>query len=187
MTHTFAKQAFLDELRRHNAANLELVQTTFAPLDQSARSAQPEPDEWCVDQCLQHLVLSFDMHLTHILPVLEREEGIDSTETFTRSWLARRSFYRKQFDPKTKTKTRPQVTPSDHFYPEVFKQFGAQKARLFTMLDQAGSADLQQRCWFLGIAPINLGDFLEMFVLHDTLHIDQAQRALAAYQQRSAP
>jgi hypothetical protein len=186
MTHSFAKHAFLDELCRHNAANLELVQATFAPLNRPARSAQPEPGEWCVDQCFQHLVLAFELHLTHVMPVLERDEGIDSVETFTRSWLARRNFYRKQYDPNTKTKTRRQVMPSDHFYPDVYSQFAAQKERISAMLDQARRAGLQQRCWFLGFAPINLGDYLEMFVLHDALHINQAQRALAAYRQHSA-
>jgi len=186
MTHTFSKQAFLDEVRRHNTANLELVQATFVPLDQPARSTQPEPGEWCVDQCFQHLVLAFDMHLNHVMPALERDEGMDSAETFTRSWLARQNIYRKQYDPSMKIKTRPKVTPSDHFYPDVFAQFAAQKERLFGMLDQAQPADLQQRCWFLGFVPINLGDYLEMFVLHDALHIDQAQRALAAYRQHSA-
>lgn len=186
MTHSFAKQAFLDDLYRQNAAHLERVRATFAPLDRPARSSQPEPGEWCVDQCFQHLVLAFDLHLQHVVPRLEQDQGLDSAETFTRSWLARRSFYQKQYDPSSKTKTQSKVTPTDLFYPDVFEQFAAQKERLFTMLDQARRADLQQRCWFLGFVPINLGDYLEMFVLHDALHMHQAQRALAAYQQHTA-
>ena len=111
MQHSFPKQAFLDDLLARNAANLELVQTTFAPLDRDARSAQPEPGEWCVDQCLQHLVLSFEMHLRHIMPVLDRDGGKDTAETFTRSWMAKRNYWQKQFDPRTKTKTLAKVTP----------------------------------------------------------------------------
>jgi hypothetical protein len=183
MQHSFPKQAFLDDLLARNKANLELVQETFAPLDRAARSAQPEPGEWCVDQCLQHLALSFEMHLTHILPVLERDRSRDAAETFTRSWLARRNFYQKAFNPRTKTKTMDAVNPSDHYYPDVYTQYAAQKKRAATLLERASQNNLQKSCWFLRMVPINLGDYLELLVRHDELHIDQAQRALAAYRQ----
>lgn len=186
MEHTFPKQAFLDDLRARNTANLELVQATFAPLDRAARSAQPEPGEWCVDQCVQHLVLAYDLHMKIMLPVLERDRGTDASPTFTRSWMAQKGFYRNQFEPASKAKTLGRTTPSDHYYPDVYTQFAAQKARIDGLFEQAQQADLQRRCWFLRFVPINLGDYLEMFVLHDDLHIDQAQRALAAYQEHAA-
>ena len=181
MQHTFPKQAFLDDLLARNAANLDLVQATFAPLDRAARSAQPEPGEWCVDQCVRHLVLSCEMQLTYLEPVLKRDAGLASAETFTRSWMAKRNFWLKQFDPAEKTKTMARVTPSDDYYPNVYGQFAAQKERIAALLRRARHADLQQRCWYLRMAPINVGDYLELTVRHDELHIDQAQRALAAY------
>jgi hypothetical protein len=185
-THSFPKQSFLDDLLARNAANLELVQTTFAPLDRDARTAQPEPGEWCVDQCLQHLVLTFDLFLAGAMPLLERDAGVDSADTFTRSWLARRSFYRQASDPTSKRKSIAKNTPSDHYYPDVYAQFAAQKARFETIVERTRRADLQRRGWFLRIVPINLGDFLEAMVDHDDLHIDQARRALAAYRQSAA-
>ena len=183
MKHSFPKQAFLEDLRVRNMANLELVQETLVPLDRAARTAQPELGEWCVDQCLQHLVLGFEMHLAHLLPVLERDRGVDTAATFTRSWMARRNLYQKQFDPRTKIQTLPRVTPTHHYYPDVYGQFAAQKARFEKILGQARQFNLQRRGWFLWVVPINVGDFLEMFVQHDELHIDQALRALAAYRQ----
>ena len=159
------------------------MQDTFAPLERAARRAQPEAGEWCVDQCLQHLVLSFEMHLTHILPVLERDKGVDSAESFPRSWLARRNFYQKEFDPRTKTKTLDKVNPRDDNYPEVYDQYTAQKERAAALLERARRANLQRGCWFASRAPINLGDYLEVLVRHDELHTNQTQRALAAYRQ----
>ena len=82
-----------------------------------------------------------------------------------------------------KVKTRPAIMPSEYYYPDVFDQFLAQKKRLSAMLEDAANADLQVRCWYYSIIPVNLGDYLEQFVMHDELHIDQAQRALAAYHQ----
>jgi len=183
MQHSFAKQAFIDDLLARNAANLDLVQRTFAPLDRAARSAAPERDEWCVDQCMQHLVLACRIQLAYLEDVIKRDPGLDSAETFKRSWLARRSFYRKQLDPSSKTKTEVRVIPTEHFYPNVYEEFTAQKERVTRLLEQARWADLQKRCWFMGKAPINAGDYLEVMVGHDELHIDQAQRALAAYRQ----
>jgi hypothetical protein len=183
MTHSFPKQPFLDDLLARNEANLERVQAAFAPLDRDARGAQPEAGEWCVDQCIQHLVLSYEMHLTRILPILARDRGGDSAPSFARSWMAQRNLYQKQFDPRTKVKTLPKVTPSDHYYPEAYSQFAAQKARFAAIVEQARPANLQHRGWFLWVVPVNLGDYLEMLVLHDELHIDQAQRALAVYRQ----
>ncbi|MFO7633361.1 MAG: DinB family protein [Caldilinea sp.] len=186
MQRVFPKQAFLDDLLARNAANLALVQTTFAPLDRAARSTQPDPNEWCVDQCVEHLVLAFDLHLAHMLPLLERDAGVDSAETFTRSWTARQNFYQKQFDPRNKAKTLPRVTPTDHFYPDVYTRFAAQKERFTTILERTRKADLQRRGWFLRFLPVNVGDYLEMFVRHDELHIDQVQRALATHRQFAA-
>ena len=186
MQHVIPKQAFLDDLLARNAANLALVQETFAPLDRDARSAQPQPGEWCVDQCIQHLVLAFDMHLPMMSPERAKNENNEPAETFTRSWMARRKIYMNQFSPLTKVRTLPKVTPSEHFYPDVYAQFAAQKQRFAEIVEKSHQVDLQQRRWFLRISPINLGDYLSVFVAHDELHIDQAQRALAAYRQFAA-
>lgn len=183
MSQTIRKQDFLDNLCKRNDKIRQLVQTEFVPLEQAARSSQPEPNEWCVDQCFQHLVLAFEMFLPQTVQALKRENGVDSAEVFEPSWLARRNFYRQLFNPSKKVKTRPQVTPSEYYYPDVFERFLAQKERFSAMLDDAFSADLQVRCWYFNIIPCNLGDYLEQFVMHDELHIDQAQRALTAYRQ----
>lgn len=183
MQHSFAKQAFLDDLLARNAANLKLVQTTFARLDRDARSAQPEPGEWSIDQCIQHLVVAYDFHMGKCSPVLERATGRGTGDRFERSWVARRNFYRRQFGPANKLNTMARTYPSDHFYPEAYRHFAERRAAFAAAVQQARSADLQARAWFLWVTPINLGDYLEMFVRHDELHIDQAQRALAAYRQ----
>lgn len=186
MIHTFSKQDFLDDLLGRNTANLARVEETFGPLERQARSAQPGPGEWCVDQCIQHLVLAYDFHMRKCREVLERVTGRGTQDTFERSRMGRSSLYRRQFDPDNKINTMPRTNPSEHFYPEAYQQFALQKADFAAAVELARSADLQARAWFLWIVPINLGDFLETMVRHDELHIDQAQRALAAYRQAAA-
>jgi hypothetical protein len=189
MAQTTDKLGFLDDLRRRNDTNRQLVQTEFVPLGQAARSTQPEPNEWCVDQCFQHLVLTLESFLPQVVEALKRTEGANSAPEFKRSWFARRKIYRQLYNPSNKVRTLPQMTPSEHYYPDIFQRFLAQKEHVSTLLEQAAQANLQTRCWFLKVVPINLGDYLEQFVMHDELHVDQAQRALAAYRQStlSAP
>jgi hypothetical protein len=167
----------------------QIVQTQFRALDQVARSSQPEPNEWCVDQCFEHLILAFEFYEPQAVEVLKRTEGTQEAELFKPSWLARRNFYRQMYNPNKKVKTGSAVTPSEQYYPDVFERFLAKKERMSSMLDKANRADLQTRCWYFKVIPVNLGDYLEQFVMHDELHIDQAQRALVAYRQnmRLAP
>lgn len=183
MTHSISKQAFLDDLLARNAANLEQVQTTLAPLEPAARGAQPAPGEWGVDQCIRHLVLAYDFHMGKCRPVLARAAGRGTGDHFERSWMARRNFYAWQFSPATKISTMRRTNPPEQLYPAAYEQFAAQKADFAAAVERARSADLQTRAWFLWVTPINLGDYLEMLLRHDELHIGQAQRALAAYRQ----
>ena len=152
-------------------------------IDRASRSTQPEPDEWCVDQCIQHMVVAYDFHMEKCTPVLQRATGHGARDRFERSWVSQRHAFRRLFDPDTKTNTLARTNPSDHFYPEAYQQFAERRAAFAAAVQQARSADLQARAWFLWITPINLGDYLELLVRHDELHIDQAQWALAAYRQ----
>jgi hypothetical protein len=185
MAITTTKQDFLNDLRARNDKNRQLVLADFMPLSQAARSSQPAPKEWCVDQCFQHLVLAFEMFLPQAVIKMEKGKGAESGGVFKPSWIASRNFYRQLYSPSMKVKTRPAVMPSEYYYPDVFDQFLAQKEHLSAMLDDAVNADLQTRCWYYSVIPVNLGDYLEQFVMHDELHIDQAQRALAAYRQNA--
>jgi hypothetical protein len=186
MTQTKIKSEFLNDLRARNQDIQEIVQTQFVPLDQVTRTTQPAPGEWCVDQCFEHLVITFDSFLPQVTKGLDRGISTAPTGRFKPSWFATLPPYRNLFNPKRKTKTLPQMTPSEHFYPDVFDRFLAQKDRLSNLLNKAAETDLQVRCWYLKFAPINLGDYLELYVLHDELHLDQAQRALAPYRQSLA-
>ena len=87
------KQVFLNNLRARNDKIRKLVQSDFMPLSQAARSAQPEPNEWCVDQCFQHLILAFEMFLPEAIKTLEKAKGAESDGVFKPSWLASRNFY----------------------------------------------------------------------------------------------
>ena len=186
MLKSMPKQAYLADLQSRNHCNREVVETMFVPLDQARRSWQPVPGEWSVDQCFQHLIIAFEWLSPHFIPVLNKPEPPNADGIFRPSWLAR-LFHEKQFDPQSKFKTLKANNPTAVYSPEVLTRWLAQQARLAAMIEQAAKADLQTMCRVTKWLPIryNLGDYLNFYVSHDELHIDQAKRVLTAYKQRS--
>jgi len=187
MLQPMPKQAYLADLQARNRRNREVVETTFLPLNQAQRSWQPEPGEWSVAQCFQHLILAFNLYVHNTTAALNKPELPDADGIFRPSWWARR-LNEWQFDPTNKISTLKRFNPTAVYSPDVLTRFLAQQDRLSAMIEQAAQADLQTMCWFFKGLPVrnNLGDYLNFFVSHDELHIDQAQRALAAYGQTVA-
>jgi len=182
MLQPMPKHQYLAELQARIRHNRQIVEATFVALDRVQRSWQPAPHEWSVDQCFQHLILAFERFVSNTTTALNIPDPTNSDGIFRQSWWARR-FIEKQFDPKTKASTMKSNNPKATYSPDVFPRWLAQQGRLSAMIEQASQADLQTMCWFIKGLPIryNLGDYLNFFVSHDELHIDQAQRALAAY------
>jgi hypothetical protein len=182
MLQPMPKQAYLADLQARNRRNREVVETTFLPLNQAQRSWQPAPGEWSVDQCFQHLILAFNLYVHNVIPALNKPEPPHADGIFRMSWWARRTL-EWQFNPETKISTLKRVNPKAAYSLDVLTRFMAQQDRLSAMIEQAAQADLQTKCRFFKGLPIryNLGDYLNFFVSHDELHIDQAQRALATY------
>ncbi len=181
------KQEFLTQLQARNLHNREMVEEIFLPLNEAQRSAQPAPGEWSADQCFQHLHLAFEYLSPKFISALDIPEPDDFDGIFRPSWFARH-FMERRFDPKEKGKTLKRNSPMAVYKAETLTNWLEQQARLEAFIAQAYSADLQTMGWFIKwlLARYTLGDFLNHLVSHDELHIDQAQRALAAYERRVA-
>jgi hypothetical protein len=184
MIQPIPKQAYLAKLQARNRRNREVVETVFLPLDKTQRSWQPAPHEWSADQCFQHLVIAFEWLSPNFIPALNKAEPVDSGSIYRPSWLARR--FPKQFDPQSKYKTLKANNPTAVYSREVLTRWLTQQARLADMIEQATHANLQTMCQIIKWLPIryNLGDYLNFYVSHDELHIDQAKRVVAAYESR---
>lgn len=182
MLQPMPKQEFLAQLQARNLHNRELVEEIFLPLNEAQRSAQPASGEWSADQCFQHLHLAFEYLSPKFIAVLDIPEPDDFDGIFRPSWFARH-FMERRFDPKEKGKTLKRNSPMAVYKAETLTNWLEQQTQLEAMIARAYSADLQAMNWFL-IARYTLGDFLNHLVSHDELHIDQARRALNAYEQR---
>ena len=186
MLQPMPKQEYLTKLQARNLHNREVVESVFLPLDEAQRSWQSAPNEWSVDQCFQHLVIAFEWLSPNFIPALNQPEPADSDGIYSPSWLARR-FHEKQFDPQSEYKTLKANNPTAVYDPEILTRWLTQQARLADMIEQAAYADLQTKCQVLKWLPLryNLGDYLNFYVSHDELHIDQAKRVVAAYKGRA--
>ena len=187
MIQPMPKQDYLADLQARNRRNREVVETTFVPLNEAQRSWRPPPNEWSVDQCFQHLVKAFEWLSPNFVPALDKPQRLQSDGIFRHGWLASRTM-EKQFDPQTKGKTVLANDPTAVYKADILTQWLARQAQLETIIERAAAADLQAKCHILKWLPIryNLGDYLLFFVAHDELHIDQAQRALAACRENTA-
>jgi hypothetical protein len=182
---SISKQEYLADLQARNHHNRQIIETVFLPLNQAQRSFQPEPNEWSIDQCFQHLITSFKWLSPHFIPALKKPDSANSDGAFRPSWIAKR-FMTKQFDTQEKTKTADRSEKAI-YSPDILTDWLRQNEKLSAMIEQASQADLQTKCWIIKWLPIryNLGDYLRFFVSHDELHIDQSQRALQSYEQQS--
>jgi hypothetical protein len=186
MLKPMPKQEYLADLQARNRRNREVVETTFVPLNEAQRSTQPAPGEWSVDQCFKHLVTSFENFAPNTTAALNRPERPNSDGIFRPSWLTSKTLP-ATFEPKRNIRTLPRFNPTTSSHPKILTRWLAQNDRLTMMIEQAARADLQAKCWyFQGLYRFRLGEFLYFFVAHDELHIDQAWRALAVYEQRVA-
>lgn len=186
MLRQMPKKAYLADLQAGNDHNRQVVESIFVPLDQTERSWQPTSKEWSVDQCFQHLVLSFETFEPNTRVALHTPEPPNSDGIFHPNWLVRKTLP-ASLNPKWNLPTVRSFNPTKSSHPDVLTRFLAQQDRLSAMIEQAAQADLQVKCWYFKrfLTRFNLGEFLYFFVSHDELHIDQAQRVLAAYKQRS--
>jgi len=184
MLQPMPKQEYLTKLQARNRHNREVVETIFAPLDEAQRSWQPILNEWSVDQCFQHLIIAFEWLSPNFIPALNKPEISDSDGIYRPSWLIRR--FPKQFNPQSKYKTLKANNPTAVYSAKILARWLVQQARLAHMIEQAAHANLQTKCRVIKWLPIryNLGDYLNFYVSHDELHIDQAQRVLTAYGQQ---
>ena len=180
MSKLISREAYLDNLVARNRRNREIVDELFMPLTKEQRSWKPAPKEWSVDQCFQHLVTTFNSFLPNISQAMETQVPADSDGMFRPTWLVRRT-WGWVYDPNVKSITLPGFKPPEPYYSNVLTDFRTQQDRVDELIERSRDTDLQTRCWYFKIIPLNLGDYFLSFVAHDELHIDQARRVLEAY------
>jgi hypothetical protein len=159
MLESMPKTEFLANLEGRIRYNRDLVETMFLSLGREERSWQLKRTAWSVDQCFQHLVLTFEALAPFTAEALEKPEAADSDGVFHHTWLARKTIG-KRFDPKTKGSLLKKFDPPAAYSEDILNRFLEQQERLLDMVTRAAAADLQAKCWIVKGLPVryNLGD-----------------------------
>lgn len=189
--HSEELTASWDELRAAGEEAEELV----AGLTPDQLRWRPEPDRWSVAECLEHLVLTGEVYLEALDPVIEeaRERGRvargDYRPTLVGRWLTRLL----EPPPGLPVPSPPVVVPGGAAQPtpegdvsgegEPLADFLALRGRLAERLAAADGLDLRRvrmSSPFFSLIRFDLGSAFRVIAAHERRHLWQARRVTGA-------
>ena len=184
MAKPIAKAVFIAELQAQISENQTAVQQTFQPLSPTLLSQRPQPAEWSVLECVDHLNLTHEYYWPRVeQAIAEPVLAVAAANDAYKPSFWGRIYMHFAFNPKYSFPTADEITPSTAPTAVVLDLYLAKQVALLQLL-----ADIQLFDWRKTAVSIergikfNLGDCLRILVYHDRLHLGQARRALAGLQ-----
>ncbi len=167
----------------------EISARDFAGLADAQLQWKPSPESWSIVECLQHLILLFEMHLPKIEQAIDKgrpDKILDGKTAFRSGLLGKyliksvrlkedNSFYRfskspKKLQPKQNIEGALSIVLNNYF------QYSEQ---LLQLLSKAKYLHLEETKVVLHLFlpfRLRLGDMLQYLVYHIERHIVQAQK-----------
>lgn len=190
MNKTVTKRIFLADLHQQIATNCETVVNTFSPLSDQELGWQPASGgkvEWSILQCFDHLNLTHDYYMEKLRDRLVNAPRAPKDDFYKASFWGGIYLY-FSLNPKFSFPSPEPITPVAQPQRQVLSQYLAHQETLLQWLEDVASSDLVKT-----MVPIekfvrfNLGDCLKILVYHDALHIGQAQRVYAQFDNVAQP
>jgi len=171
---TFTEQAKL---------NVKDAKETFGVLSREQINWKPAEDSWSVGQCLDHLVTTNSAYLKNIGAVVDGTyvpnfwSKIPGLPGFLAGQL------KKAINPDSKAKHKaPGVfAPSSSELPDsIIEDFGESQNELIGLMQklEESDCDLKIPTPLTDLLNIRIEDALEVIVMHDRRHINQAKRVM---------
>ncbi|GAB4195073.1 MAG: hypothetical protein OHK0022_11560 [Roseiflexaceae bacterium] len=186
MSKLITKADFLADLRAGIQRHRSVLAELFRPLDTQHLAWQPQPKEWSIVQCFDHLNLTHDYYRPKIAAALAQPARAGAMQDGYVPSFWGRIYMHFAFNPRYSFPTAEEITPQTAPQAGVLDAYLARQDTLEQTIAQVGPIDL--RATRIPIArgvAFNLGDCLKILVYHDALHIGQAQRVLAQMQVRA--
>ena len=181
MANVMEKGLFLEDLRAKIQANGEAV-ALFQPLTLAQLQWQPDPKEWNILQCFDHLNLTHDYYTPKIEAALAAPQPVLMRDVYQPSFWGRIYMY-FSFNPKYSFPAAAEIAP-DTAVPldaTTFSHYLSRQELFLDFLERVAEVDLKHtRIPIARGVNFNLGDCLKILAYHDALHIGQAQRVLAS-------
>lgn len=181
MAKIVEKSAFLADLREKIQAHGDVVTAVFQPLTLAQLQWQPDPKEWNILQCFDHLNLTHDYYKPKMETALAAPQTSRSPDTCQPSFWGRIYMY-FSFNPKYSFPAADEIAPDTAVALDatVFSHYLSRQELFLDFLDRVNEVDLTgTRIPISRGIHFNLGDCLKILAYHDELHIGQARRVLA--------
>lgn len=173
------KAALFADLRSRIEAHGAVVTAVFLPLSDEQLSRRPDPKEWSILQCFDHLNLTHAYYRPKIEAALAQPRlAQPEADQYKPSFWGRIYMY-FAFNPRFSFPTVEEMTPETAVTRQALHIYLQKQTELLQTLDQTGGVDLRRTP--IPIAKgvqFNLGDVLKILAYHDKLHIGQAEGVL---------
>ena len=179
MAKTVTKQDFLFDLRNKIKEHCETVTAVYRPLTLEQLSTQPDPKEWSILQCFDHLNLTHDYYEPKIQAGLANPTPKDETNDAYKPSFWGRIYMHFSFNPKYSFSVAEEMAPQTAVSRDALAIYLNKQDHLLQTLTQLDDINLAKTKIPISTGVnFNLGDCLKVLVYHDALHFLQAKGIL---------
>lgn len=178
-----AKEAFFAELRSVIRTHERDVARVFQPLDDAVLKWRPEPKEWSILICFDHLKQTYAYYQPRIEQALAAPVPVAGSVDRYRPSFWGRIYMFFALNPRWSFPTPAALMPADAPERTVLAEYLVKQQELMELLQRLDQVDLIRTHIPIerGVS-FNLGDCLKILVYHDSLHIRQAHNVLRTWE-----
>jgi len=181
------KRVLFADLRSRIEEHVEGVTAVFQPLSDEQLNWQPDPKEWSILQCFDHLNLTHEYYRPKIELALQKPVKAKPDKHFYKPSFFGRIYMHFAFNPTYSFAAQGEMVPETARLElaetavtrQVFDTYLNKQTELLETLDQCANIDIRYtRVPISTGVKFNLGDVLKILVYHDELHFGQARGVL---------
>ena len=179
MARQVAKQDFIFDLQNKIKEHCETVTAVYRPLPLEQLTTQPDPKEWNILQCFDHLNLTHEYYEPKIQAGLANPTAKDHTNDVYKPSFFGRIYMHFAFNPKYSFSVADEMAPQTAVSRDALAIYLNKQDHLLQTLAQIDDINLTKTKTPISTGVnFNLGDCLKVLVYHDALHFHQAQGIL---------
>ncbi|MES2645506.1 MAG: DinB family protein [Bacteroidota bacterium] len=184
----FSTHLLLNQLQHQTEQHLQLAISNWQMISHTRFSKKPTTASWSANECLQHLNSYGNYYLPAIEKAISAAQQTSPSNVFRTGWLG--NYFTNLMKPGSENKPLKKMkAPKDHSPVSiseshtVISTFIDQQEKILQLLEQAKLVNLESVRIPVSISKIirlKLGDTFNFLVMHNTRHVQQAQKALGS-------
>ena len=184
---TISSEAHLDRVAAQARENVRVARDMVAERSSEDLLWRPEPAEWGVADCFEHLIATGQAYHTLIRQAMESAPTVAGEVSYRPRWFGRWFIRSSGPEGRIRVRARGPFVPRSTS-PDAPDRFAALQDEFLELVDAAREKNLQAirvpspLSRFLALT---LGECLELLVRHQQRHLQQAQRVLEELERRS--